>query len=58
MRVVVDTNVVTQFLACALAADADFFITGDLDFAEVGKVGRTKIMSVRQLDEMVLRPMQ
>ncbi|MCX6927026.1 MAG: hypothetical protein NT154_28045 [Verrucomicrobia bacterium] len=41
-----------------MAADADFFITGDLDFAEVGKVGRTKIMSVRQLDEMVLRPMQ
>jgi putative PIN family toxin of toxin-antitoxin system len=47
-----------KFLACALAADADFFITGDLDFAEAGKVGRTKIVSVRQFDEMVLRPLQ
>jgi predicted nucleic acid-binding protein len=47
-----------KFLACALAADADFFITWDLDFAEAGKVGRTKIVSVRQFDEMVLRPLQ
>lgn len=31
---------------------------GDLDFAEAGKVGRTKIVSVRQFDEMVLRPLQ
>ena len=47
-----------KFLACALAANADFFITGDQDFAEAGRLVRTKIVSVRQFDEMVLRPLQ
>lgn len=35
-----------KFLACALAADADFLITGDKDFTEARKMGRTKIVSV------------
>jgi putative PIN family toxin of toxin-antitoxin system len=47
-----------KFLACALASNADFFITGDQDFAEAGRLVRTKIVSVRQFDEMVLRPLQ
>ena len=46
-----------KFLACALAADADFFITGDKDFAEVRKLGRTKVISVAQFDELILRPL-
>jgi putative PIN family toxin of toxin-antitoxin system len=47
-----------KFLACALAANADFFITGDQDFAEAGRLVRTKIVSVRQFDEIVVRPLQ
>ena len=47
-----------KFLACALAADADFFITGDQDFAEAERLGRTKIVFVRQFDELVVRPLQ
>jgi putative PIN family toxin of toxin-antitoxin system len=35
-----------KFLACALAAEADFFITGDRDFTEAQKLERTKIVSV------------
>lgn len=46
-----------KFLACALAADADFFITGDRDFTEVRKLGRTKIISVAQFEKLVLRPL-
>jgi putative PIN family toxin of toxin-antitoxin system len=47
-----------KFLACALAANADFFITGDQDFAEAGRLVRTKIVSVRQFDEVVLSPLE
>jgi uncharacterized protein len=46
-----------KFLACALAADADFFITGDGDFTEARKLGRTKIVSVSQFDALVCRPL-
>ena len=46
-----------KFLACALAADADFLITGDLDFSEARKLGNTKIISVSQFDELVIRPL-
>jgi putative PIN family toxin of toxin-antitoxin system len=34
------------FLECALAAEADFLITGDRDFTEARKLGRTMIVSV------------
>ena len=44
-----------KFLACALAADADFLITGDRDFSEAGKLGNTKILSVAQFNEWVCR---
>ena len=46
-----------KFLACALAADADFFITGDQDFTAARKLGNTKILSVGQFDELVRRPL-
>jgi putative PIN family toxin of toxin-antitoxin system len=44
-----------KFLACALAADVDFLITGDRDFTEARKLGRTKIVSVSQFNELVCR---
>ena len=44
-----------KFLACALAADADFLVTGDRDFTEARKLGRTKIVSVSQFNELVCR---
>jgi putative PIN family toxin of toxin-antitoxin system len=46
-----------KFLACALAAEADFFITGDRDFTEVLKLGKTKIISAAQFEELVVRPL-
>jgi putative PIN family toxin of toxin-antitoxin system len=42
-----------KFLACALAADADFLITGDHDFAGTQKIGGTKIISVSQFHKLV-----
>lgn len=44
-----------KFLECALSADADFLITGDRDFTEARKLGRTKIISVSQFHELVCR---
>ncbi|MGO8835852.1 MAG: putative toxin-antitoxin system toxin component, PIN family [Limisphaerales bacterium] len=41
-----------KFLGCALATDADFLITGDRDFSEARKLGRTKIVSVSQFDKL------
>ncbi|WP_416666331.1 putative toxin-antitoxin system toxin component, PIN family [Egbenema bharatensis] len=42
-----------KFLACALAADADFFITGDKDFTEAQKLLNTTIISVSQFKRLV-----
>jgi len=44
-----------KFLACALAAAADFFVTGDSDFTDARKIGHTKIMTVSQFEELVCR---
>ena len=44
-----------KFLECALSADVDFLITGDRDFTEARKLGRTKIVSVTQFDQLVCR---
>jgi len=41
-----------KFLACALATDADFLVTGDRDFSEARKLGCTKIVSVSQFDKL------
>ena len=46
-----------KFLACALAADADFLVTGDRDFTRARLIGRTKIVSVTQFDELVCQPL-
>lgn len=46
-----------RFLACALVADADFLVTGDRDFSEARLIGQTKIVSIRQFDELVCRPL-
>ncbi|MDD5139205.1 MAG: putative toxin-antitoxin system toxin component, PIN family [Verrucomicrobiales bacterium] len=46
-----------KFLACALAAEADFFITGDHDFTEARKLEHTKIISVNQFNELVCQPL-
>jgi putative PIN family toxin of toxin-antitoxin system len=46
-----------KFLACALAAAADFLVTGDRDFTEARLIGRTKIVSVAQFDELVCGPL-
>ena len=35
-----------KFLACALAANADYLITGDADFSEARKLTKTTIISV------------
>lgn len=42
-----------RFLACGLAADAEFLITGDKDFADAYRVGRTTILSVSLFKSLV-----
>ncbi|BAU67277.1 nucleotide binding protein, PINc [Stanieria sp. NIES-3757] len=41
-----------KFLACAMAAKADFLITGDRDFSEAQQLIETKIISVREFIEL------
>jgi len=43
-----------KFLACALAANADYFVTGDHDFEEAKRYGRTVIISVSQFELLVI----
>ena len=35
-----------KFIACAIAANADFLITGDRDFTEIQSIGNTLIISI------------
>jgi uncharacterized protein len=42
-----------KFLACALASDADFFITGDQDFSEAQKMIPTTIISVSLFNDLM-----
>lgn len=44
-----------KFIACALVADADFFITGDKDFTEAQKLIKTTIISVSSFKEFLER---
>ncbi len=61
-RVVEVTNVVdfprdrkdSKFLACALATDADFLLTGDRDFEEAKNLGKTKIISVSLFKRLLI----
>ncbi len=43
-----------KFLACALASDADFLVTGDSDFEEAKLLGNTKIVSVSQFKSLIM----
>ncbi|MEG4419553.1 putative toxin-antitoxin system toxin component, PIN family [Microcoleus sp. LAD1_D5] len=43
-----------KFLACALAGNANFLITGDRDFTEVETLGNTKIVSVSGFLDQIL----
>ncbi len=43
-----------KFLACALAAEADFLITGDKDFEDARKLIETTIISVSQFKKLVM----
>jgi len=42
-----------KFLACAIAANADYFITGDRDFTDAQKLLETTILSVSKFKKMV-----
>jgi predicted nucleic acid-binding protein len=42
-----------KFLACALAAQANYFITGDRDFAEALKLVTTTILPVSLFKKLV-----
>lgn len=43
-----------RFLACALAANAEFFITGDRDFAQATKLINTTILSVALFKKLIV----
>ena len=43
------------FLNCALAAEADYLITGDRDFEEARKLINTSIVSVSQFQSLVTK---
>jgi uncharacterized protein len=45
-----------KFLACALAANAEFFVTGDRDFAEARKLINTTILSAALFKRLVIDP--
>ncbi len=43
-----------KFLACALTANAEFFITGDRDFTQATKLVNTIILSVALLKKLIV----
>ncbi len=43
-----------KFLACALTADAEFFITGDRDFSQAQKLINTTILSVSLFKKLIM----
>lgn len=42
----------TRFIACAIAANTDFLITGDRDFEDVQMLENTTILSVRDFKKL------
>lgn len=42
-----------KFLACSLAASADYLITGDGDFKDAYRIGQTKVLSVTLFKSLV-----
>ena len=47
-----------KFIACALAGNANFLITGDRDFTEVDSLGETRIISVSLFKQLVVDVME
>jgi putative PIN family toxin of toxin-antitoxin system len=43
-----------KFLACALAANAEYFVTGDRDFSQAQKLVNTTILSVAQFKKLIM----
>ena len=43
-----------KFLACAISASANYFITGDADFTEAKKLGGTVILSVAMFKKNII----
>ena len=43
-----------KFLACALASEADYLITGDADFGEAMKLTNTTIISVSMFKQLMV----
>ncbi len=43
-----------KFLACALAAKAEFFVTGDRDFSQAQKLLNTTILSVSLFKKLIM----
>lgn len=43
-----------KFIACAIASNADFLITGDKDFNDVRFMGDTIILSVSQFKDLIM----
>ena len=43
-----------KFLACALAVNAEYFITGDRDFSQAQKLVNTTILSVTQFKKLIM----
>ena len=43
-----------KFIECALAAEADYLITGDKDFEEAQKLVQTTIISVSQFKQLIM----
>lgn len=46
-----------KFLACAIAANADYFVTGDRDFAQAQRLLKTTIISVSLFIKHVVDPL-
>ena len=48
------TGLDNKFLACALATNAEFFITGDRDFSQAQKLISTTILSVSLFKKLIM----
>ncbi len=46
-----------KFLVCAIASNADYFITGDRDFNQAQKLLKTTIISVSMFIKLVIDPL-
>ncbi len=43
-----------KFLACAVASGADYLLTGDRDFSDARRLGKTVVISVRQFRRQIM----